>query len=121
MIQLEIEPIEVYNETQQLELAFVMFQTLANECYRLQTEQMKFKRRIAINEKYKPKQIDNRATKKKLEKARDYEVKMFDKLVKQYVDKTTYMCNSFASQLPKQTELMEIAATEFMDKFLKVK
>jgi len=120
MIQLDIEPIQVYNETMQLEHAFVMFQTLANECYRLQMDQMRFKRQVATNEKYKPKQSDNRATKKKLEKLKDYEMKCFDKLVKQYIDKTNFMCDSFASQLPEKSELMEIAATDFMEKFLTI-
>ena len=121
MIQLDIKEIPVYNETMKLEHAFVMFQTLANECYRLQMEQMRFKRQIATNEKYKPKQTDNRSTKKKLEKLKDFEMKTFDKLVKQYIDKTNFMCESFAGQLPEKSETMELAATEFMDKFLIVK
>ena len=121
MIQLEIEPIEVYNETMQLEHAFVMFQTLANECYRLQMEQMRFKRQIATNEKYKPRSTDNRSVKKKLKLLNDYEMKTFDKLVKDYIKKTNFMCDSFASQLPEKSELMELGATEFMDKFLTIK
>jgi len=121
MITLDIEKEEVYNETMKLEYGFVMFQTLANECYRLQMEQMRFKRQVATNEKYKPKQSDNRATKKKLEKLKDFEMKAFDKLVKQYIDKTNFMCESFANQLPEKSELLETAATDFMDKFLIVK
>ena len=121
MIQLDITPIEVYNETMQLEHAFVMFQTLANECYRLQMEQMRFKRQIATNEKYKPRKTDNRASKKKLEKLKDFEMKTFDKLVKDYIKKTNFMCDSFANQLPEKSELMETAATEFMNKLLVVK
>lgn len=121
MINVQATEIKCYNETMKLEYAFVMFQTLANECYRLQMDQMRFKRQIATNEKYRPKQADNRSTKKKLEKLKDFEMKAFDKLVKQYIDKTNFMCDSFASQLPEQSEKMELAATDFMDKFLIVK
>ena len=48
-------------------------------------------------------------------------MKTFDKLVKDYIKKTNFMCDSFASQLPEKSELMELGATEFMDKFLTVK
>jgi len=121
MINLEIEPIEVHNETMKLEFAFVMFQSLANECYRLQMEQMRFKRQIATNNKYKPKAFHNRSDKKKLEKLKNYEMKNFDKIVNQYVEKTNFMCNSFADQLPDMASKLEDHGTDFMDNLFKVK
>ena len=121
MISLDIEEIPVHNETMKLEFSFVMFQSLANECYRLQMEQMRFKRQIATNNKYKAQPFHNRADKKKLEKLKIYEMKNFDKIVNQYVDKTNFMCESFSQQMPDMALKLEEYATEFMDNVFKVK
>jgi len=48
-------------------------------------------------------------------------MKNFDKIVNQYVEKTNFMCNSFADQLPDMASQLEDHGTNFMDNLFKVK
>ncbi len=120
MIQIETNPVKCYNETEKLELAYVMFQTLANEAYRMQLSSQRFNRYKAVKAKYFSKAV-NRADKKKAQKLVDAEMKIYDKEVKKFVKSTNQMCDSVIEQMPNKVyDLMDIG-TEFMDKFLIVK
>ena len=120
MIQLEATPIKCYNDTEKLELTYVMFQSLANEAYRMQLSSQRFNRYKKVKEKYFSKAV-NRADKKRAKRLVDAEMKTYDNEVKKFVKSTNQMCDSVLEQMPQKVyDLMDIG-TDFIDKFLIVK
>jgi hypothetical protein len=116
MIQLETEPFEVYNHREQLKYSYVMFMSLALECFRLQQPAMRFDRVIATNNKYKILSTDNRKTKKLKENLRKNEMEEYDKVTARHIKNNQFMCDSFSSTIPKELLHLEGLGTELLDK-----
>tara|TARA_R110002020_G_scaffold412788_2_gene622339 strand:+ start:2091 stop:2438 length:348 start_codon:yes stop_codon:yes gene_type:complete len=115
-----MKEIKCYNETEKLELSYVMLQTLANECYRLQLGSQRFNRLKKVKETHF-KYAVNRSDKKRAQKLVDIEMKNFDNEVNKYIKNTNFMCDSFAEQMPnKVIDLVDIG-TDFLDKLFVVK
>ena len=109
-----------YNETQKLEFAYVMFQSLANECYRLQTKSQRFNRLKTVKAKYFT-GLKNRAEKRKAQKLVDIEMRNFDNEVMKYIKNTNFMCDSFTEQIPDLADDLIDIGTDFLDKYFIVK
>lgn len=120
MITLNVQEVECYNETEKLELSYVMLQTLANEAYRLQLDSQRFNRSKKVREKHF-RNANNRAEKKSAQKLFDIEMKNFDNEVRKFIKNTNFMCDSFAEQMPEKVNDLVDVGTEFLDKFLIVK
>lgn len=116
----DIGPVMCYNETQKLEFAYVMFQQMANECYALQQDQVRFNRKKLISEKHLKGAV-NRADKKKASKNIDIEMKFFDNEVRKFMKNTNYMCESVEEQIPVAVERLMDLAIAFMNEKLLIK
>ena len=120
MITLDVSPTTCFNETEKLELSYVMLQTLANECYRLQIKSQRFNRSKAVKAKYF-KDVVNRQQKKAAQKLHDIEMSNFDNEVRKYLKNTNFVSDSFAEQMPQKTEALVDIGTDFLDKLFIVK
>ena len=139
MIQLEIEPIEIYNYSNMYNASFVMHQTRANECFRLDLPTIRFDFKRRLNDRYReaenklktlkktanyirnPKDkrtIDFESIRIKSKKAKELEI--FNNKLNEYVEVTTFMTESFSSNEELENKLID-AVTEFDEKFLIVK
>ena len=116
MIQLDTKPFQVYNHREQLKYSYVMFMSLALECFRLQQEAMRFDRVIATNNKFRILDTDNRKTKKLKEQQRKDYMAEYDKVAARHIKNNQFMCDSFSANIPDDLLHLEGLGTELLDK-----
>ena len=114
----EIINMEVRTELEQRQKMFIMTQVMGADLFEHMKEGMFFAKKVQLNNKYKINSIDNRATKKKKEKAILLELKTYKKVIEREAKRCKILAESFVEyNAVLEDELANIGYDVMEEKF----
>ena len=116
-----IKPLEVNTELEQHQKMFIMSMAMGRDLFQHMKEGMEFRFKMNLNSKYKINSIDNRATKKKKEKAKEFELKKYQQLIDKNINVMSNLAESFCLQFPELEDKLALMGYEVMDSLFPVK
>ena len=115
-----IEPIEVKTELEQYQKMFIMSMAMGRDLFQHMKEGMEFRFKMNLNTKYKINSIDNRSTKKKKEKAKEFEFKTYQKLIDKNINVMSNLAESVCMQFPELEDKLALKGYEVMENIFPV-
>ena len=116
-----ILPKVVNTELEQQQNMFIMCMGMGRDLFQHMREGMEFKRKVFLNNKYRINSIDNRATRKKKEKAKERELREYNRIVKKQIDVFQTLAESFCIQYPDLENELALKGYEVMENTFPIK